>query len=69
MGNSTSPTLSLESLKEIPVVKGDPKTPFSIAITPGCRGGRYFFPWITPITLDAYPIMLSVKQGGSKYHF
>ena len=26
------------------VVEGDQKAPFSIATTPRCRGGRYFFP-------------------------
>ena len=26
------------------VVEGDQKAPFSIATTPGCRGGRYSFP-------------------------
>ena len=25
------------------------KVPFSIATTPRCRGGRYFFPWIIPL--------------------
>ena len=28
------------------LVEGDPKAPFSIATTPGCREGRYSFPWI-----------------------
>ena len=36
------------------VVEGDLKAPFSIAITPSS---------------DPYLIMLSVKQGGIKYHF
>ena len=31
------------------IVKGDPKVPFSIATTPGCRGGRYFIPGIAPL--------------------
>ena len=34
-----------------------------------CRGGRYSFPGLLHITLHAYFIMLSVKQGGIKYHF
>ena len=34
-----------------------------------CRKGRYSFPWIAPFTLDLYLIMLSLKQGGIKYHF
>ena len=33
------------------VIEGDPKVPFSIATTPRCRGGRYTFPWITPLYL------------------
>ena len=48
------------------VVEGNPKAPFSIATTPKCRGehsGMHHF------TLDLYFIMLSVKQGGIKYHF
>ena len=36
--------------------------------TPRYRGGRYSFPWIAPLTLDPYFIMLIVKQGGIKYH-
>ena len=30
------------------VVKEDPKAPFSIATTPKCREGYYYFPWIAP---------------------
>ena len=51
------------------VVEDDPKAPFSIATTSKCRGGRYSFSWIAPLTLDMYLILLSVKQGGIKYHF
>ena len=51
------------------LVKGDPKAPFSIATTPRCRGSRYSFLWIAPLTLDPYFIMLSVKQEGIKYRF
>ena len=47
----------------VTLVEGDPKTPFSIATTLRCRGGRY------SITLDPYLIMLSVKPGGIKYQF
>ena len=36
------------------VVEGDTKAPFSIAITPRLRGGRYSFPWIAPL----YPLSL-----------
>ena len=51
------------------IVEGDPKAPFSIATTPWCMGGRYSFPGLLHFTLDPYLIMLSVKQGGIKYHF
>ena len=51
------------------IVEGDPKAPFSIATTPRYRGGRYSFPGLLYFTLDPYLIMLSVKQGGIKYHF
>ena len=49
------------------LVEGDPRAPFSIATTPQCNGERYSIPWIAP--LYPYRIMLSVKQGGIKYHF
>ena len=29
--------------------EGNPKAPFSIATTPRCWGGCYFFPWIAPL--------------------
>ena len=51
------------------IVEGNPKAPFSIATTPRCRGGRYSFPGWLYFTLDPHFIMLSVKQGGIKYHF
>ena len=51
------------------IVEGDPKAPFSIATTPMCREGRYSFPGLLYFTLDPYLIMLSVNQGGIKYHF
>ena len=51
------------------MVEGNPKTPFSITNTPRCKGGRYSFPWMAPLTLDLDLIMLSVKQGGIKHHF
>ena len=50
-------------------VEGYQKAPFSIATTPRCRGGSYAFPWILHFTLNTYLILLSVKQGGIKYHF
>ena len=51
------------------IVEGNSKAPFSIATTLMCRGGRYSFPGLLYFTLDPYLIMLSVKQGGIKYHF
>ena len=51
------------------IVETNPKALFSIAITPRCRWGSYSFTWIAPLTLDLHYIMLSVKQGGIKYHF
>ena len=51
------------------VVKGDPKAPFSITTISRCRGGRYCFRWIAPLTLDPYLIMLSAKQRGIRYPF
>ena len=49
--------------------RGRTEAPFSIATTPRCRGGCYFFPWIAPLTFDLYLIMLNAKQRGIKYHF
>ena len=51
------------------IVEGNPKAAFSIATAPRCRGGRYSFPGWLYFTLDPHLIMLSVKQGGIKYHF
>ena len=51
------------------VFKGNSNAPFSLATKQWCRGGHYSFSWITPLTLDPYFIMLTVKQGGIKYHF
>ena len=48
---------------------GDQKAPFSIATTSRCREGITPFPGLIHFTLDTYLILLSVKQGGIKYHF
>ena len=61
-------TLKLK-VKLATVVDGDLRGPFSIATTLGCRGRHYSFPGLLHFILDTYLIMLSVKQGGSKYHF
>ena len=59
----------ISKVKLATIVEANPKAPFSIATTPRCRGGRYSFPGLLHFTLDPYLIMLSVKQGGIKYHF
>ena len=59
----------VSKVKLATIVEGNPKAPFSIATTPRCRGGRYSFPGWLYFTLDPHLIMLSVKQGGIKYHF
>ena len=51
------------------VVDGEPKAPFSISTTPRSWGGHNSFPRIAPLTLDPYLIMMSIKQGGTKYPF
>ena len=51
------------------VVEGDAKAPFSIATTSRHWGRRYLFPWIDPLTLNPYFIMMGVNQGGIKHHF
>ena len=50
-------------IKLVIIVKGDPKVPFSLekSATP--------FPGLLHFTFDLFFIMLSVKQGGIKYHF
>ena len=64
---STSET---SKLKLATIVKGNQKAPFSIATTPRCRDGTTPFPGLLHhFTLDTYLILLSVKQGGIKYHF
>ena len=51
------------------IIKGDLKAPFSITNTSRCREDTNPFPGLLHFTLDPYFIMLSVKQGGIKYHF
>ena len=51
------------------IVEGDQKAPFSIATIPRWRGGSYSFTGLLYFTLNPYLIMLSIKQGGIKYHF
>ena len=42
-------SLYIYKVKLATVVEGDQKAPFSLAITLWCSGGRYSFPWITPL--------------------
>ena len=51
------------------VVEGEQKAPFSIATTQRCTEDANPFPGLHHFTLDTYLILLSVKQGGIKYHF
>ena len=57
------------SKKLATVVEGDQKDPFSRATKPRRREGATPFPGLLHFTLDRYLILLSVKQGGIKYHF
>ena len=50
-------------------IKGDQKAPFLIATTLRYREGAAPFTGLPHFTLDTYPVLLSVKQGGIKYHF
>ena len=54
-------SLCYKKVKLTTVVEGDQKAPFSIATTPRCRRGRYFFPGLLHFTLDTYVIFLSVN--------
>ena len=56
-------------IKLATIFEGDPKGPFSIASTKDVEEGASLFPGLPHFTLDPYLIMLSVKQGGIKYHF
>ena len=42
---------------------------FSIATTPRCWEGATPFPWLLHFILNPYLILLSINQGGIKYHF
>ena len=54
-----------QNVKLATVVEGDQKAPFSIGLGEGATS----FPELPHFTLDIYLILLSVKQGGIKYHF
>ena len=59
----------VSKVKLATVVKGDPKASLLIATTSRCRAGRYSLPWIAPLYLDPYRIMLRVKQGSNQVPF
>ena len=61
--------MSVTKIKLATIVEGDLKAPFSLATTLRCIGGWYIFSGLLHFTLDAYLIILSVKQGSIKYHF
>ena len=46
---------NISKVKLAMVVEGDQKSPFSIATTPRCRGGRYSFLWIAPFYPSSTP--------------
>ena len=69
LDNGRQLCLLISKVKLATIVEGNPKAPFSIATTPRCRRGRYSFPGFLYFTLDPYLLILSVKQGGIKYHF
>ena len=51
------------------VVEGDLKAPFQLLLHRGVGEGTTPFPELLHFTLGTYLILLSVKQGGIKYHF
>ena len=58
-----APAVSHNTKKVGQCSRGQPEGSLFIATTPRCREGATHF------TLDTYLILLSVKQGGIKYHF
>ena len=50
-----SQAVAMISNKLATLVMGAPKAPFSIATTPRCRGGWYYFPWIAPLYPRSLP--------------
>ena len=58
-------TITVSKVKSATLVESDPKASFSIGVGEGVTP----FPGLLHFTLDPFLIMLSVKQGGIKYHF
>ena len=50
-------------------VEGDPKASFSIASSARYWESATPFLGLFNFTFDSYLIMLSIKQGGTKFHF
>ena len=59
----------VKKIKLVTVIEGDQKALFSIATTPRYKEGATPFPRLHHLIFDTYLILLSVKQGGIKYHF
>ena len=66
---SISMYIYISKVKLATVVEVDQKAPFSLATTRGVGEGAIPFPGLLHFTLNTYLILLSVKQGGIKYHF
>ena len=66
---SQSCTHKSSKVKLATVVEGDQQAPFSKATAEDVGVGTTPFPGLLHFTLDTYLVLLSVKQGGIKYHF
>ena len=67
---SSSSLFSWSSKVKLATVdEGDQKAPSSKLLHWGVGEGATPFPGLLHFTLDTYLILLSVKQGGIKYHF
>ena len=58
-----------EPVKLSTIVESYPKAPFQYLLHRGVGRGATPFPGLLYFTLDTYLILVSVKQGGIKYHF
>ena len=61
--------LTSKKVKLATVVESVSKAPFRLLLHQDVREGATPVPGLLHFTLDPYFIMLSVKQGGIKYHF
>ena len=60
--------VNVSKVRSATIVEGNTRAPFSLLTTPRCKGG-HIFRELLHFILDLYLIMLSVQQGGIKYHF